>query len=68
MTQHDDRIPLRQILDFAVEAVELAEGHKLDDFEEDRMWCLAMERLVLNVGEAARRLTHATTDQLPQIP
>ena len=68
MTQHDDRITLRQMLNLATEAVELAKDHSLEDFTKDRLWCLAMERLVLNVGEASNRLSDATQQQLPQIP
>jgi uncharacterized protein with HEPN domain len=68
MTQHNDDITLRQMLDMATEAVELAKGRQQDDFENDRIWCLAMERLVLNVGEAARRLSASTQARLPQIP
>ncbi len=60
MTQHDDRITLRQMLNLATEAVELAKGRSLEDFTKDRLWCLAMERLVLNVGEASNRLSDAT--------
>ncbi|MDZ4659639.1 MAG: HepT-like ribonuclease domain-containing protein [Bythopirellula sp.] len=68
MSQHNEQITLRQMLDLASEAVSLCQGRSLDDFSRDRLWCLAMERLVLNVGEAAKRVSVAAQAQLPQIP
>lgn len=68
MSQHNEQITLRQMLDLASEAVDLCQGRSLDDFAEDRLWCLAMERLVLNVGEAAKRVSLDAQNQLPQIP
>ncbi len=68
MSQHNDQITLRQMLNLASEAVEFAKGRTVEDFTKDRLWCLAMERLVLNVGEASNRLSDATQQQLPQIP
>jgi uncharacterized protein with HEPN domain len=57
MSQHNEQITLRQILDLAIEAVDLYRGRSTSDFVDDRLWCLAMERLVLNVGEAAKRVS-----------
>jgi uncharacterized protein with HEPN domain len=68
MSQHNEQITLRQMLDMATEAVKFCEGRSVDDFVEDRLWCLAMERLVLNIGEAANRVSQAEQSQLPQIP
>ncbi len=68
MTQHDDNITLRQILDMATEAVEFAKGRHREDFDTDRLWSLAIERLVLSIGEAARRLSASTQEHLFQIP
>lgn len=68
MSQHNEQITLRQMLDLASEAVDLCQGRSLDDFVEDRLWCLAMECLVLNVGEAAKRVSLDAQNRLPQIP
>jgi uncharacterized protein with HEPN domain len=68
MTRHNEQITLRQMLDMATEAVNFCQGRNVDDFVEDRLWCLAMERLVLNIGEAANRVSPAEQAQLPQIP
>jgi uncharacterized protein with HEPN domain len=68
MTQHNDEIALRQMLGMATEAVEFTMDRGLEDFDNDRLWCLAMERLVLNIGEAANRLSDSIRQQLPQIP
>jgi len=68
MTQHDDRITLRQILDMATEAIEFTKGRTQKDFSEDRLWCLAIERLLLNIGEASVRLSATNREQLSQIP
>ena len=68
MSQHNEQITLRQMLDLATEAVDLCQERTVNDFSENRIWCLAMERLVLNVGEAANRVSLDMQTQLPQIP
>ncbi len=68
MSQHNEQITLRQMLDLATEAVDLCRGRSIDDFADDRLWCLAMERLVLNVGEAAKRVSPDVQSRLPEIP
>lgn len=68
MMQHDDRITLRQIFDMAAEVIEFTEGRSPKDFSEDRLWCLAIERLLLSIGEASARLSAGTREQLAQIP
>jgi uncharacterized protein with HEPN domain len=68
MSQHNDQITMRQMLDMAKEAIEFCRDRDVADFESDRLWCLAIERLVLNLGEAAKRIAPATHAQYPQIP
>jgi uncharacterized protein with HEPN domain len=68
MTQHNDDITLRQMLDLASEAIAFAKGRQRQDFDTDRMWSLAMERLLITVGEASRRLSDTTRERLSQIP
>ena len=68
MTQHDDRITLRQMLDHAVEVGEFSEGRSVADFTTDRLWSLAMVRLLLIIGEAANRLSADSQARLNDIP
>ena len=68
MTQHDDNITLQQMFDMATEVLEFCQGRQREDFDLDRLWCLAVERLVLNIGEASTRLASSTQENIPQIP
>jgi uncharacterized protein with HEPN domain len=62
-----DEISMRQMLDHAREAHQLAIGRKREDLETDRLFHLAMTRLLEIVGEAAGRVSQPTRDQHPQI-
>jgi len=68
MTQHDDTARLHHMLDHALEAVELARGRSRADLGADRLFDLAMTRLLEIVGEAAARVTQATREQHPEVP
>ena len=68
MTQHDDQARLRHMLDHARETVQLARDRARPDLDQDRLFSLAMTRLLEIIGEAAGRVTQATRDQHPQIP
>lgn len=68
MTQHDDQVRLRHMLDHAREAVQLAQGRSRADLDVDRLFNLAMTRLLEIVGEAAGRVTQPTRDQHPDVP
>ncbi len=57
MTRHDDGMRLRHMLDHACEAVEMAAGRQRADLDHDRMFRLALVRLVEVVGEAATRVS-----------
>ena len=54
MTRHDDATCLRHMLDYAKEAVELAEGHRREDLDADRLFRYAMTHLVEVLGEAGQ--------------
>lgn len=62
-----DEVSMRQMLDHAKEANELAKGRNREDLDTDRMFHLAITRLLEIVGEAAGRVSQATRDQHPQI-
>lgn len=57
MSDHDDDITLRQILDHAREASDFIQGMDEATFVNDRLHYLAVTRLVSIVGEAATRLS-----------
>ncbi len=68
MTQRNDQIALRHMLDHAREAVDMAVGKTRDDLESHRMLQLALTRLTEIVGEAATRVSPATRQRWPNIP
>ena len=68
MTQHDDSTSLRQMLDHAREAVEMAAGRERGDLRRDRMFELALVRLVEIVGEAATRVSDSGQQRYASIP
>jgi uncharacterized protein with HEPN domain len=49
-----DEVSMRQMLDHANEADQLASERKREDLDTDRLFHLAMTRLLEIVGEAAR--------------
>ena len=67
MTQHDDRVSLAQMLEFAEEAVDLAQGRVREDLDSDRQFCLSILHLIQTVGEAARRVSELCRERHPQI-
>ena len=60
MSEHDDRLPLLQMLEHACEAVRHISARPREDQAGDRLLRLALERLVETVGEAANRVSTAT--------
>jgi len=67
MTQHDDRVRLRHMLDYAQEAVELAKGHRREELDTDRLLKYALIHLVEVLGEAAGRVSEAGQRQYPDV-
>jgi len=68
MSEQDEALPLRQMLDYAVEAIELTTGRSRADFDEDRLLNLGITRLVEIIGEASNRVPADLQEQLPGIP
>jgi len=68
MTQHDDMVRLRHMLDGAREAVAMAEDGTRADLDSNRMLELALVRLIEIVGEAAARVSEAGKARIPLIP
>ncbi len=68
MSRHDDRVSLRQMLDYLEEAVQLARGHERADLDGNRMLFLSVLKLVELVGEAATRVSETTVSAHPHLP
>ena len=68
MTQHNDIIRLRHMLDHAKEAVDLIAGKDRVELQHDRVLELALIRLVEIVGEASAKISSATQKKFPSIP
>lgn len=68
MSRRDDTITLRQMLDHIEEAVALAKDGSRADLESDRVFFLALLKLVEIVGEAATRISDRMQAEHPDIP
>ena len=68
MTQHDDTVRMRHMLDHAREAVDMIAGKSRIDLDQERMLELALVRLVEIIGEAAVRVNEETKEQHSSIP
>jgi uncharacterized protein with HEPN domain len=68
MTQHDETVRLRHMLEAAREAVELSRGRSRGDLATQRLVELALTRLVETVGEAASRIPKEIQGRSPDIP
>ena len=68
MSEHDDRLPMHQMLEHAREAMEFVRGRSRAELESDRVLQLALAHLLLIVGEAATRVSPAGRVRFPEIP
>lgn len=68
MTRRDPTVYMRHMLDHARDAVRLSEGRTRSDLDTDRLYALAMARLVEVIGEASSRVPPETRAQYPQVP
>ncbi len=68
MPRHDDTIAFQHMLDHAREAVDMIAGNMPEDLGKERMFELALVRLVEIIGEAASRVSQAGQAQYPDIP
>lgn len=68
MTQHDEHVRLRHILDAAREAVGIVEGMSRADLDRDRLRQLALTRLLEIIGEAASRIPTEVRERLANLP
>lgn len=68
MSQHDDQLPMHQMLEHAREALALIRGLTRDDLHANRLLQLGLVKLIEIVGEAARRVSPETQARYTQIP
>jgi uncharacterized protein with HEPN domain len=68
MTQHNDMIRLRHMLDHAKEAVALIAGKYKTELQNDRVLELALIRLVDIVGDASAKVSSTTQKKFTSIP
>lgn len=68
MPQYKDMVSLRQMLEYAREALELAQGKERSDIDNDRVLSLALVRLLEILGEAANRISPEYRSRYPDIP
>jgi len=68
MSRHDDLIRLRHMRDHAAEAVAMAAKRAQGDLAADRMFLLALTRLIEIVGEAATKVSVSTQETIRNIP
>ena len=67
MSEDEDFVRLRHMLDHARDAVSLVHGKRQSDLEEARVLQLALVRLIEIVGEAASRVSKRTQAEHAQI-
>jgi uncharacterized protein with HEPN domain len=68
MSRHDPEVTLRQILQYAQEAVDICQGKTRHDLDQDRMLNLAIARLLEMLGEAANRVPEEIRMKYPDLP
>jgi len=68
MTQREDKVRLRHMLDYSRKAVAMIEGRAREDLNRDEMLCLALTRAVEIIGEAATRISQVGQQRHGQIP
>src|SRR4029079_10308699 len=68
MSPPNGGLRVKHMRNYAAKAVQLSPGRSRSDLDADRLYSLAMIRLVKPIGEAASRVSLAGQAQHPQIP
>jgi len=68
MSQHNDEVRMRHMLDYSREALELSRDLSREDLDSDRVMELALVRLIEIIGEAASRVSEESRENNPEIP
>jgi uncharacterized protein with HEPN domain len=68
MSKREPEIVLRQMLIHSQEAVQICRGKTRSDLDDDRLFNLALSRLIEIVGEAANRVPDDIQDKYSDLP
>jgi len=68
MSQHDDGVRVRHMLDAARQAMAFIQGRARPDLDKDLQLTLALTRLVEIIGEAAKNVSAETRARWPEVP
>jgi uncharacterized protein with HEPN domain len=68
MSRRDPMVAVQQMRDHGKEAMELAQDRSRADLDLDRMFELALTRLMEVLGEAARRVPPEFRSRYPEVP
>lgn len=68
MSRRDPRLPFFQIREHVKEIIEISEGKSREDLDQDRIYNLAITRLIEIIGEAANRVSIEFQSKYSQIP
>ncbi len=68
MSQHNDEVRYRHMLDHAMEALAMVQKKNRSDLDNDRMLELSLVRLVEIIGEAAARVETESREKYPSVP
>jgi uncharacterized protein with HEPN domain len=68
MPKRETGVSLRQMLDYASEAMDMVRDRSRADLDTDRMLNLALVRLLEILGEAAGRVPSEDRARYPQVP
>jgi uncharacterized protein with HEPN domain len=68
MTEHDDRLPMHQMLEHARDGIDMIRGRDRSEAKTNGMLQLALVQLIQILGEAATRLSHAGRARYPDVP
>jgi uncharacterized protein with HEPN domain len=68
MSRRDDTVPMRHMLDHGREVIAMVEGRTRRDLDTDRLFQLALTRLLEIIGEAVNRVTAAERELYADIP
>ncbi len=63
-----DILYLRDILKYAKEATSFTTSKTLIEIEKDSLTCLALERAIEIIGEAAKNISNESKQKLPNMP
>ncbi len=68
MTQHDDHIRVRHMLEYAYKAIKFNVDRSRDDLDANEMLALSTIHCIEVIGEAANTISDNLKDRYPEMP